>query len=176
MHSQIDKFEAGFNRLTHFCAALVAISIGLMALLIPLSLFLVKFKLGSIWWLNESIEYVLYFGVFIGAPWVLQQGAHVRVDVLTSALPESAARKLDGLINLFGIALCILLCIYGTRAGIAEFIDQTMPDKDVKIANWIVVTVFAFSFLMLAIEFLLRMRNTRVLKIGNDSEVSEGGI
>ncbi len=72
MRRRLDRFEAGFNRAMLYLAVLVAVSIGLFAVLIPLNLFLVKFKLGSIWWLYEAVEYALYFGVFVGAPWVLQ--------------------------------------------------------------------------------------------------------
>ncbi|MAF48494.1 MAG: TRAP transporter small permease subunit [Rhodospirillales bacterium] len=176
MNSSLDTFEYGFIRLTQFFAALVAISIGLMAVFIPFNLFIIKAHIGSIWWLNGSIEYALYFGVFAGAPWVLQQGAHVRVDVMTTALPESASQKLDTFINFFGAALCILLCVYGVRAGISEFIDDTMPDKDLRIANWIVVSFFAVSFLMLTTEFLLRLRKNRVLKIGRDEHGSDSGF
>ena len=82
---------------------------------------------------------------------------------------ENGSQKLDVFVNLFGAALCIFLCFYGIRAGIAEFIDQTMPDKDLRIANWIVVSFFAFSFLMLTTEFLLRLRKNRILKpVDND--------
>ncbi|HBK75789.1 MAG TPA: hypothetical protein DDZ73_05235, partial [Gammaproteobacteria bacterium] len=86
MHRRIDRFEAGFNRVVLYLAYLVALSIGLFTVLIPLNLFLIRTQLGSIWWLYEGVEYTLYFGVFIGAPWVLNQGAHVRVDVLTAVL------------------------------------------------------------------------------------------
>jgi TRAP-type C4-dicarboxylate transport system permease small subunit len=176
MSSQLDIFENVFNRLTSFFAALVAISIGLMAILIPLNLFIIKAQIGSMWWLNGSIEYALFFGVFAGAPWVLQQGAHVRVDVLSSSLSEEAAKNLDVVVNLIGAALCITLCVYGSRAGIIEFIDETMPDRDLRIANWIIVTFFAFSFLMLTIEFLLRLRPNHGVKIAEGDPASEAGF
>jgi TRAP-type C4-dicarboxylate transport system permease small subunit len=95
-----DTFEAGLGRLTRFLAVLVAISIGLITVLIPLNLLLVKTQLGGLWWLYEAVEYALYVGVFIGAPWVLQQGAHVRVDVILSALPRHQAVRLERLVDL----------------------------------------------------------------------------
>ncbi|NJN39752.1 MAG: TRAP transporter small permease subunit [Gammaproteobacteria bacterium] len=95
MRRRLDSFEAGFNRFVYFLAVLVAISIGLITVLIPLNLFLVKYQLGSIWWLYEGVEYALFVGVFIGAPWVLQQGAHVRVDVVLTALPKLQAVRLE---------------------------------------------------------------------------------
>ena len=115
MTSLLDKFEGIFIKLTHFFAALVAISIGLFAVLIPLNLFIIKMHIGSMWWLNGSIEYALYFGVFAGAPWVLQKGAHVRVDVVTASISKEAAKQLDFCVNIFGAAMCFLLCIYCAR-------------------------------------------------------------
>jgi len=165
MHAFLDMFETGFNRLVVFLASLVAISIGLMAILVPLNLLFIKLQFGSMWWLFGSVEYSLYFGVFAAAPWVLQQGAHVRVDMLSANLPAAAAAKLEVMTNLVGALICSVLIVYGVRAGIIEFIDMTMPDKDLRIANWIVVSVFAASFMLMAIEFLLRLRKTRVLQL-----------
>ena len=136
---------------------LVAASIGLIALLVPLNLLLIKMRWGSMWWLYEAVEYTLYVGVFIGAPWVLRQGAHVRVDVVTSALPRAIARRLERALDLAGASLCLLLCYYGTRSALLEYADGTLPDKDLRIDNWYMMTVFAVSFLLLAVEFLMRL-------------------
>lgn len=170
MNKMLDAFEAGFGRLLHGFAMLVAASIALMALLIPLNLLMVKMQWGSISWLYESVEYALYAGVFLGAPWVLQQAAHVRVDVLISALPEAAAVRLEQLIDSAGALLCVLLAVYGIRAAMMEYENGTMPDRDLQIANWIILSVFAASFLMLTIVFLFRIRRAREMaRLGPDS-------
>ena len=158
MYSRVDRFEAGFNRLTLYLACLVALSIGLIAVLIPLNLFLIKTQLGSIWWLYEGVEYTLYFGVFVGAPWVLNQGAHVRVDVLTAGLSRESARKVERVMDIAGAALGALLCFYGSRVTIWEFLDGTMPDKDLRIPTGYMMIIFSASFFLLAVEFLLRFR------------------
>ena len=176
MNTLLDRFEIGFNRFTHICAALVAVSIALMAFLIPLNLFMVKVQLGGIWWLFEGVEYVLYMGVFIGAPWVLQKNAHVKVDVLLVNLPNNAAVKLERFIDFLGLVICGFLCFYGIRATHIEWIDGTLPDKDLRIANWIVLSVFALSFSMLTIEFLLRMRRAKSILSKEEAAGSEAGL
>ncbi len=158
MANFLDLAEAGFARLTGFLIALVAGSIGLFAVLIPVNLLVIKMQWGAIWWLNEAVEYALYVGVFIGAPWVLRQGAHVRVDVFAAALPARLAVHLERLLNVLGAALCIVLFVYGTRATVLEFEDATLPDKDLRIDNWYMMAVFSFSFLLLALEFGFRLR------------------
>jgi len=170
MQKQIDRFEARFDRLMLYLAALVAASIGLIAVLIPLNLFLVKTQLGSIWWLYEAVEYALYFGVFLGAPWVLRQGAHVRVDVVTMALRREAAERVERAMDVAGAILCIALCFYGSRVTIWEFQDGSLPDKDLRIPTGYIMTVFTASFLFLAIEFLLRFRRSMLrIPIATDS-------
>ncbi|MEZ5729758.1 MAG: TRAP transporter small permease [Burkholderiaceae bacterium] len=166
----LDTLETAFGRLMHGLAMLVAGSIALMAILIPLNLLLVKMRWGSISWLYESVEYALYAGVFLGAPWVLQQAAHVRVDVLVSTLPERAAMRLEQLVDIAGAVLCAGLGLYGARAALMEYANGTMPDRDLQIANWIILALFAVSFLMLTIVFLFRVRRARErARLGRDS-------
>ncbi len=175
MRLQIDSFEAGFNRLILSLAALSALSIGLYSVLIPINMVLIKFQLGNMWWLYEGVEYALYVGAFLGAPWVLQQGAHVRVDILQMALPKAGAARLEKFINLFGAALCLFLCLYGVRATISEYQDGTIPDKVLQIENWYMMAIFALSFLLLAIEFLLRLRRSEsVTETGKDALTESG--
>ena len=176
MRSALDSIETVFNRLAALLALAAAISIGLIAVLIPLNLLLVKTHLGSLWWLFEGVEYALFFGVFLSAPWVLQQGAHVRVDVVTSALPGQIAAWLERFIDGAGFALCVLLCVYGFRAMVSEYQDGTLPDKDLRIPNWIVLAGFSFAFLMLSVEFLLRMRRERVLICGKAAAADGTGL
>ena len=158
MASRIDAFEAAFERFVEWLAVLVAASVGLCAVLIPLNLFLVKVEWGTLPWLFEAVEYALYVGVFIGAPWVLRQGAHIRVDVVTAALPTAAAARLEKVLDVVGALLCLLLAFYGLRLALLEFEDGTLPDKDLRIENWSMMAVFAGSFLLLAVEFALRFR------------------
>lgn len=158
MANFLDVVESAFNRFIKFLIALVAASIGLFAILIPFNLLLIKTQMGALWWLNEAIEYALYVGVFIGAPWVLQQGAHVRVDVLVSALPAKAAVHMERFLNVVGAVICIVLAVYGFRGAMLEFIFGTLPDKVLRIPNWYMLAVFSGSFFLLATEFLFRIR------------------
>ena len=158
MRKFLDRFEALFNSFNAFIAALVAITIGLFAILIPFDLMLRKFGWGNLAWLHEGIEYTLYVGVFVSAAWVLNKGAHVRVDILVAALPKRTAMRMEKALDIAGALLCAVLCYYGVTAGISEFVDETMPDKDLRIDNWYMMAAFALAFAMLTVEFLLRFR------------------
>ncbi len=176
MPSPINRFETAFNLVNLFLASIVAASIGLFAVLIPLNLFLLKTGWGNIWWLYESVEYTLYAGVFLAAPWVLQKGAHVRVDVITQVLGPKSAARLDRLVDFSGALLSIVLCSYGLRSAIVEFGEGTLPDKDLRIETGFIMLVFALCFLMLTIEFLLRVRRAKVSAAKEGTAAPEAGF
>jgi TRAP-type transport system small permease protein len=158
MSKVLDRFETWFNAFNTFIAALVALSIGAFAILIPLDLVLRRLRWGELPWLNEGIEYALYVGVFLSAAWVLNKGAHVRVDIVIAALPRRLAMRMEKLLDIMGAVLCAVLCYYGVVSAITEYVDQTLPDKDLRIDNWYMMAAFALAFAMLTIEFLLRFR------------------
>ena len=175
MSTLLDSFENGYTRFNRLLAGLVAISIGLFAVLIPLNLFLILVQWGSLPGLYEAVEYTLYFGVFLGAPWVLQQGAHVRVDVFVLTLSEQWAVRLDRALNVAGAILCVVLCIYGTRSALNEFASGILPDKDLRIPTGYMMVVFSTAFLLLTIEFLLRLRKERTIS-AKSGALSETGF
>ena len=158
MSSFFDWFQAVFEQVNRFVAALVALSIGLFALLIPLDLFLRKIGWGNLPWLHEGAEYGLYVGVFLSAAWVLNKGAHVRVDIVIASLPDRVALRLEKLLDIAGALLCAILCYFGLTGMIGEYALGTLPDKDLRIPNWYMLLVFGLSFALLTVEFLLRFR------------------
>ena len=168
MNSALDGFETGFHRLNAFIAGLVGISIGLWAILIPLNLVLVRMEWGNMPWLIAIIEYSLYAGVFLGAPWVLQKNGHVRVDVLVVGLSDRSGQRLEFGIDLFGALLCIVLCIYGVLSAIDDFDIGEINDKYVPVAGWQLLVVYDVAFAMLAVEFLIRARHAFDHKVAVD--------
>ena len=140
--------------------ALVGISIGLFALSIPLDLGLRLAGLGNIPWLNEVIEYVLYAGIFLGAPWVLRQGAHVRVDIIYASLPAPAARWLERGLDLLGLVISTLLCYYGVLGTLDVYESNSIQRKTLAVPDWYLLVVFAVAMGLVAVEFLLRLART----------------
>ena len=156
MNKITPKIDAFFERLNQFIATVVAVSIGLFTVLVCVDFALRYFRLGGVEWLNEGSEYFLFFGVFLSAAWVLRQGAHVRVDIVISLLPHKVAIWLERLMDIFGSLLCGVMAYLGATGTISAFVLGTLPDKDIRIPNWIVLSIFSASFVSLMIEFLLR--------------------
>ncbi|MEM9320975.1 MAG: hypothetical protein AAGA70_18520, partial [Pseudomonadota bacterium] len=52
------------------------------------------------------------------------------------------------------------MAYFGARGGYFSYLLETLPDKDLRIPNWIILAVFCVSFVLLAVEFLLRFYRT----------------
>jgi TRAP-type C4-dicarboxylate transport system permease small subunit len=176
MGAYLDRFEASYKRLNQFLAGIVAASIASFAVLIPFDLALRRLGWGNLPWLYEGIEYALYVGVFIAAPWVLQQGAHVRVNVVATALPPIIAARLDWVLNGVGAVICGALCYYGVRSTITDYVDEALPDKLLAFPDWWMMAIFTIACLMLVISFLLRMRRLNIPEQAADNAVDSAGI
>lgn len=156
MNILIRSIDSFFVRLNTAIAACVALSVGLFVILVTYDFMLRKLRWGGLEWLNEGAEYGLFFGVFLSATWVLQQGAHVRVDIVVSLLARRAAARLERLMDLAGAALCAIMAYFGAKGSFSTYVLGILPDKDLRIPNWVILGIFALSFVLLTIEFLLR--------------------
>ncbi len=70
----------------------------------------------------------------------------------------------------------MVLCFYGVRVTISEFVDGTLPDKDLRIETWYMMAVFTISFVLLGIEFLLRLRRAREIVDEQEAASAESGF
>ena len=166
------------RRLGHLNAGIgwiVALSLGLFAIAIPLDLLMRRTGLGNMPWLYEVIEYVLYAGVFLGTPWVLREGGHGEVDIVVSALPRPMAVRLEQCLDVAGAAVAAVLIYYGWRATIDSFVGDSRQFKTLIIFDWWLMAIFTVSAVLLCAEFLLRLRRAHeVLEAEEDASAKAG--
>lgn len=170
----VSRFDALMGRFYNVLGTLVGISIGIFPVAISLDLLLRRLGWGNLPGVQEIIEYALFAGVFLAAPWVLRLGAHVRVDVLISALPPPAARLLDKLLDLSGLIICLVLVRYGLANLSQAYGFNSLQMKYFNVPEWWLLTVFVACFVLLSVEFLARL-----VRGGNPPEADEesaGGV
>lgn len=151
------RIDAAIGRVYHWIGNIVGITIGLFAVAIALDLFLRLFKFGNLPGMQEIVAYALFVGVFLAAPWVLRLGAHVRVDVLVSALPKKVALVLERTIDLVALGLCLLFLYYGITGMISDYVNDVAKRQTYVVYEWVLLLIFNLSFAMLAVEFLFRL-------------------
>ena len=148
---------AVYERLIDLCGAAAGATVLLMTIGITLDVVVRALGLGAIEWMLEATEYALLVMTFLGAPWALREGAHVRVDVLVSALPRPVARVLDILVDLLGIGVSAVLMIWSVMATLASARSSSMVYKVLVFPEWWLYALMAFSGLLLTLEFIRRL-------------------
>jgi TRAP-type C4-dicarboxylate transport system permease small subunit len=174
MMSGFNRVDALLGRFYHQVGNLVGLSLGLFAVAISLDLFLRLFGLGNLSGMQEIVEYALFAGVFLAAPWVLRLGAHVRVDLLLSGLPKKAASFLSQVLDLVGLLICVILVWFGSLNLSSAYAFNAMQMKYFNVPEWWLLSVFVVSFALLALEFVCRL-----LRCGDASEAGTdeaGGV
>lgn len=162
------------GRVYRFIGNAVGVSIGLFALLIPLDLLLRKVGAGNLPGLQEIIEYALFAGVFLAAPWVLRLGAHVRVDLVIGGLTEEMQTKADRVIDLAGLLICGVLTWYGLRNLASAWSSGSQQMKYFNVSEWWLLAILVVSLGLLVLEFAFRiMRGGDAPEAG---EEAEGGV
>jgi C4-dicarboxylate transporter DctQ subunit len=153
------RFLLAFDRVVGAGGGLCVGLLLLLPVLITADVGMRSLRMGALPWVIDASEYILYVATLAGAPWALQQGAHVSIDALTSVLPERVSRAIDRGVHLTGAAVCLLLAWWG-GVGTAEAISaRTMIYKAITLPEWPFRAVFTLCMTLLAIELARRITN-----------------
>ena len=114
-------------------------------------------RLGETWgftlpWTTEVTEYALYWITFLGAPWVLKEGGHISIDLLTQRLDPAARAVLARVIAFLGALISAILLYYAV-AVLLKAVDQETEIVRTLIVKewWIYAPLPLCVLLMLAI-------------------------
>ena len=156
MLNALRNLDSAFGRLYDFIGTLVGLTIGGFVIAIAADLFLRLFGLGNLAGMQEIIEYALFGGVFLTAPWLLRLGAHVRVDLLLTALPRGTLILFERTIDVIGCAICIAMAWFSWVNLSNSLMFDAMLMKYFNVPEWWLLCVVLTSFVLLAIEFVFR--------------------
>ena len=146
-----------WSALLSACGALAAVALGVMALLVTADVLIRNVTTGALPWVLDMSEYTLPFATFLAAPWILHRNEHVRLDVLLSALPAAVARMLERVVDVMGLAICLLLLWYGFAALADSFRQNSLVIKTYTFPEWWLFVPLVWCFALLSIEFVRRL-------------------
>ena len=125
--------------------------------LVTADILLRNLGLANLPWVVEAAEYTLYGATFAAAPWVLREGAHVRVDLVPALLPPRIARALELVVDALGAAIAAVLAWYGAEAAVDSFRLGSMVFKELVFPEWWILAAAPVPLSLMAVEFLRRM-------------------
>lgn len=156
------RFDAGWGRLLSVLALLACALVAVMVVVICADVFVRNLRIGSLSWANEVAEYTLYLSTFLSAPWLLRQGAHVRMDLVLKVLPQAAAWRLEIVADVIAVLACAALTIACGKAALASAQQGAMVFKILVFPEWWLITPASVLFGVLTVECLLRLRRLLV--------------
>jgi TRAP-type transport system small permease protein len=146
-----------YERVLMGCGFIVGLTIVLIAVLVSLDVVLRNLDLYSSGALLELTEYALFVTTFIGAPWVLWQGSHVRVDLVLTMVPVPIARIMEIVADGAGLFCSSVMGWHGFSVALVSFERGDLIVKELVVPEWILMAVVPVSCLLLSIEFLRRI-------------------
>lgn len=175
----MDRLEAAYGRLLEALALVACALVFGMTLMICADVLLRNLRLvpglAGLEWSNEISEAMLYLVTMLTAPWLLRKGQHIRVDIVLRAVPKRLGWAFEWLVDLLGLACCLLIAYYGARAALASFMAGSVSIKTLVTPEWWLLSVLPVAFAALSIEMLFRMRRLALgERAPRDDAVSTG--
>jgi len=158
----MNRLESAYGRLLEVLALVACALIFGMTLMICADVLLRNVRIipgvAGLAWSNEISEAMLYLITMLTAPWLLRRGQHIRVDIVLRAVPKQVGWIFEWVVDVLGLACCLLVAYYGARAALASFKAGSVSIKTLVTPEWWLLSVLPVAFLALSLEMLFRMR------------------
>lgn len=152
------RLDRWYGKVLDVFALLACICIAAMVLVVCADVAVRAGRWGNIAWSPEVAEYLLYLSTFLAAPWLLREGQHIRMDMVLRALPAPVAWCVELVMDVLGAIVCSVLAIACIRSVLASAEQGSLVIKILIIPEWWVLLPAAVLLVVLAIEFLFRLR------------------
>jgi TRAP-type C4-dicarboxylate transport system permease small subunit len=146
-----------YDRLIDATGMIAGVCILAMAVAVTVDVLMRHFGLGTLGWVVEVSEYDLFVVTMLGAPWVLREGGHVRVDLVVSSLTGSARRSTELAAEIIGLLFAAALGIFGLLGTIDAYQSGDKIFKTLTLDEWWLLSLIPFCGLLLSIEFCRRI-------------------
>jgi TRAP-type C4-dicarboxylate transport system permease small subunit len=114
------------------------------------------FGIGSPWFFDLS-EYALVWVTFLGAPWVLLQDRHIRIELLIDALPVGVQRAVGVVVSIVAIGICGVLTWRTGVAAIEYYQNDVMMPRIWRIPRIWPYVIIPVGSGMLTLAFVIRL-------------------
>lgn len=106
-------------------------------------------------WISEWSVYLFSWAILLGGAYTLQQGRHVRVELLMMHLPPVWSNLLDCLTSIIGAALCALIAQHGWEHLQDVIMTGETSSTSLRVPLWLTDFPLFLGFLLLSLQFLL---------------------
>ena len=146
-----------YDHLINLAALIASLAVAFIALGVTADVLLRLVSGGTIRWMLEVSEYMLFAMTFLGAPLVLREGANTAVDVVVDALGRRGRLVCTFVSSMVGLLTSAGLLWYGGVALAQSVSAGTMIFKSVTFPEWWTLAFIPFCGAILCIEFVRQL-------------------
>lgn len=154
----MDRLDAAWARLLTALALVACALVALMVAVICADVLVRNMRWGNLPWATEVAEYTLYLSTFLAAPWLLRQGAHVRMDIVLKVMPARMAWVLELVADAIAILTCVALTLASANSALASAKQGSLVFKIFVFPEWWLIAPASVLFGVLTLEFMWRFR------------------
>jgi TRAP-type C4-dicarboxylate transport system permease small subunit len=137
-------------------AAVAAVACFALAVMLIVEVIATSFFAWSQPWAVEYAAYLLCATLFAGTGWTLRQGGHIRVTLLTQALPEGARRIADLVGTVFALGVASFMTWACAENAIRSFERGSVSYYPSRTPLVFPQSVLALGLLLLTLALLAR--------------------
>jgi len=153
------KWARVFDRIIGFLAFLSGVVIILIITIVVVEVVVRKLAAGwmpGFFWVIEIVEYLLLFGTFLAAAWLLKGENHVKMDLILNWLNPTTQSIINVITSILCSIVCLVIACYGVMSVWDFFQSGYEISTVVRPLKWPLVSVIPLGFFMLFIQFLRR--------------------
>ncbi len=107
----------------------------------------------------ELSEYLLLFGAFVGAGWVMREDKHVRMHSFTNLLPPRVRQVVSFFMSTIVLCFCTILIWQGTKAALMAFRGGYHSSSLLNVPMWIPYSIIPLGSFLLALQVVVLLGN-----------------
>lgn len=123
----------------------------LITLVVGVDVVMRSFGVGTIDWIIEVVEYLLYVATFLGAPYLLLRKGHVTVDTVVNSLRPRAAAVLGVVTAVLVVLITAILTWAALLATLRAAAENSTLYKNIAMPEWALLALLPVSFAALTL-------------------------
>lgn len=158
MRTFLDKFARAYGAVLTVGAVFSAVILGLTLVMVAADVILRNLFVSGILGVIEYTEMGLYIATVMTAPWLLREGQHIKVDLLSQFGPARVARFADVVTDILGFVVMAIVGWYAFLSMQDSYLAGSIIRRSINFPEWLLLLPLVISMALLAGEFLLHLR------------------
>lgn len=105
-------------------------------------------------WTSAATEYAMLLLTMTIAPYLVRHHGHVRIEILSRALPVTARALLQRGVSFVAFGVCMIVAIIAVRIGFDAHGRGELDIRSIELPRWVLFAAIAAGFGLCAVEFL----------------------